>query len=317
MINRKNILLTSVGGLTGLYISKHLKKTSSHQLIGIDNSIMNPSINWVDNFYEVPLVNDNNFEKALFKIIKKEKIDIIIPITSYDMNFFTQQKIKNKIRDVKILAMSHKIHRQLSNKIDSYSFLNDLGLNTPKILDVNSIKKFPIIMKPIESSGSKNTVIINNKTDLDYWQTQFKNCFYTEYLVGKEYTVDCLFDLEGRCNGYNIRERVKKNWGAATISKNSYKIDLTEIIMKLENQKIIGPVNFQFKFDEKNRIIIFDFNTRFASGGLPLTVNSGFDIPNRLINLLIGKKIKKWKMDMNFHNYTMIRFFDEFFSFQK
>ena len=73
MINRKNILLTSVGGLTGLYISKHLKKTSSHQLIGIDNSIMNPSINWVDNFYEVPLVNDNNFEKALFKIIKKRK----------------------------------------------------------------------------------------------------------------------------------------------------------------------------------------------------------------------------------------------------
>ena len=138
MSNRKKILLTSIGGLTGIYISKHLKKTSDHRLIGIDNSIMNPTIDWVDNFYEVPLVKDNNFEKSLLTIIKKEKIDIIIPITSYDMNFFTQGSVKNKINDVKILVMSHKIHRKLSNKIDSYHFLNNLGLNTPKILDINS-----------------------------------------------------------------------------------------------------------------------------------------------------------------------------------
>ena len=317
MSNRKNILLTSIGGLTGIYLSKHLKKTSDHRLIGIDNSIMNPTINLVDKFYEVPLVKDNNYEKSIITIINDEKIDIIIPITSYDMNFFTQEKIKNKINDVKILVMSHEIHRKLSNKIDSYNFLNDLGLNTPKILDINSIKNFPIIMKPIESSGSKNTIIIHNITDLNYWKNQYKNSFYTEFLNGKEFTVDCLFDLESKCNGYNVRERVKKNWGAATVSKNFYKIDLTKIINKLENKNIIGPLNFQFKLGDNNQIIIFDFNTRFASGGLPLTVNSGFDIPNRLINILIGKKIKKWEMNMDFHNYTMIRFFDEFFTFTK
>ena len=72
--------------------------------------------------------------------------------------------------------------------------------------------------------------------------------------------------------------------------------------------KIIGPGNIQCILNKK-RCYFIEINTRFAAGGLPLTVASGVNIPLICIKLMLGHKIQK-NIDY-ITNLRMIRFLTE------
>ena len=174
--------------------------------------------------------------------------------------------------------------------------------------------EYPVIMKPKEGTGSKEVVLIQNELDFNYWSKKNVNYILVEYIPGKEFTADCFFNWNGKCLGVNVRERIKMNGGGAVITKNEYKIDVDNLINKLESTGVIkGPVNFQFKKLLNGDLIVFDFNTRFASGGLPLSVKSGFDIPNILIKYLNGDKIEKWIPNIENDNLYLIKYFEEYY----
>jgi carbamoyl-phosphate synthase large subunit len=310
---KTNILLTSAGGLTGVYLAKHLSQFSDLNIIAIDMNENTPLNKWTDKFYVVPSLSSNLYLAAIDEIIKTNCIDIIIPVTSYDVAFYSLYKDQALFNKLKILTVNFEDNEILSNKEKLYSYLSSLKIQTPLIYHEDNLI-YPCFMKPKIGSGSKNTQILFDYEELEYWSKKFREFIVMEYLEGSEYTVDCLFDWESNCLGYNVRERIKVSNGGATITQNNTTIDICEIIEKLEKtKKIIGPINFQFKLKNNGDIVIFDFNTRFASGGLPLTIHSGFDIPRNLIDLLQGKTINKFVMDGKYNSSKMIRFYDEYF----
>lgn len=89
---------------------------------------------------------------------------------------------------------------------------------------------------------------------------------------------------------------------------------MERIIEILERTGVLkGPVNFQFKEKKNGELCVFDFNTRFASGGLPLTVAAGFDIPYLMIKMIVGENIEPVpRRDMD-NELTMIRYYEEAF----
>lgn len=312
MITNKatSVLLTSVGGLTGTYLTKLLSE--KYQLIGIDMSEHVPLKQELRRFYRVPAVINEGYIPTLEEIIKREKIDIIIPVSSYDMNVLSKCHYLLEKYNVDSCMMDYEWHSKLHNKATCYRYLNSLGIATPKIF---TKIRFPLVMKENESSGSKGTQVIQNLEDYNYWKKKMSDYILTEYLDGDEYTVDCLFGYKGENLGFNIRKRVKTSGGGAVITTNTYTYaeQIEMIINKLTNSgKIKGPVNFQFKVKE-NEIYIFDFNTRFASGGLPLTVESGFNIPERLVKLIMEKNVQKWNLNFENEGLTMIRYYNETF----
>jgi carbamoyl-phosphate synthase large subunit len=182
--------------------------------------------------------------------------------------------------------MDYFDHQLINDKYLAYRFCNDLGINTPKIYNEGNVK-FPAIYKPRKASGSKGLIYLTDLIDLKYYTSKFDDGFISEFIDGDEYTCDSLFNREGRCIGHLVRLRDKVHCGAATISTTA-NIDVSTIIRRFENSKIFrGPINFQFKFKDEE-IVIFDINNRFASGGLPLCIKAGFDIPKLLIDLLFG-----------------------------
>lgn len=214
--------------------------------------------------------------------------------------------------NLKCLLLDNTINNLLSNKLSCYAFLNKIGINTPKIFNRNVIEKsdLPLFSKPVICSGSKNSFKINN---LDELKLLDNKTFLMQYIESKEYTVDCLFNNNGHCVGFNCRERVKTISGAATISKNLFIPQINDIIKLLEdNIKLVGPCNFQF-FIKNNDLIVFDFNTRFASRGLPLSIKAGFDIPNKILEILLLGKTTNYKQSANTDDLTMIRYYEELF----
>lgn len=307
----KNILLTSVGGLTGTYLSKYYKRFPQFRVIGADMSDEIASMQWLDRFYKISSAKDiEEYERQLVQIIETENIHYIIPTASYDMNAFTKSAFLSQMKD-KMLIMDRDMHIHLHNKKQCYQFLEKLTISVPQIYTEKVC--FPCILKPEEGTGSKNTIKLDDKVDLDYWKNKVDNFLLMEYLEGDEYTVDCLFDREGENIGFNVRKRKKTNGGGVVVTQNTHLYDkqVSEIIHKLEALKRIkGPVNFQFK--EKNEeLVIFDFNTRFASGGLPLTVKSGFEIPYLLLELIDNNQVVPWISEEKTEGLTMIRYYEE------
>lgn len=316
---KKNItiLLTSAGGLTGIFLSKHLAKRKGYRIIAIDMSEINPLGKWVDKFFVVPSNKHSSFLSRINEIIISEKVDIMIPITSYDIEYFSKSDIQSELQDVRMIIMDYDKHIELHNKEKCYHILSKQGISTPKVYNTKRDLVFPSIIKPLESSGSRNTVILYNERDYDYWTQKYDNFVVTEFLEGAEFTVDCLFDETGKCLGANVRERVKSAGGGAVVTKNSNYINVDFIIERLENLGFVkGPVNFQFKQRNNGELCIFDFNTRFASGGLPLAIESGFDIPALLIELLLNGEVQQWKPSLDKDGLTMVRYYDEYFTYK-
>lgn len=311
----KTVLLTSVGGLTGTYLTKLLKAESKYRIVGTDMNEMVALKHKLDAFYRVPSNNAENFMQSIHNIIIKEDIDYLIPVSSYDMKIFSKTQIKDLLKATRYLVVDESTNQTLHYKDSCYSYLKKLGINVPRIYE--SEVQYPAVIKPIDGSGSKNVQMLYTDDDLRYYLKRYdKQYIVSEFLSGKEYTVDCLFDRNGLCKGFNIRKRERTISGGAVVTINDYTYinQVEEVIVKLEDaKKIVGPVNFQFKVQEDGNICVFDFNTRFASGGLALTVKSGFNIPMKLLDLLENKEVENWKPDRHLEGLTMIRYYEEGF----
>lgn len=305
-----NILLTSAGGLTGTFLIKHLTIKGKYRLIGCDMQPVIPMIDLLEQYYQVPSNTDCLYIKTIEKIILQERIDVVIPVSSFDIDLYSNGILYEQLKN-KMLIMPYKRHEELHNKRKCYQYLNKLGILTPEVFGTPPY--FPLVLKTEKGTGSKGTLKIEDEIAYSFWNNQWKNCFLSEYIPGDEFTVDCLFDRQGICVGYNNRKRIKMNGGGAVISQNVIENELDEIISILEKEsRLIGPVNFQYKY-KKDKICIFDFNTRLASGGLPLTVASGFDIPSKMIQIILEGKTDKWTISKDKENLTMYRYYEEVF----
>ncbi len=311
-----NILITSAGGLTGTYLIRHLKsqKQLDLRIITIDNNDKIPAKVFSDKFYKVPKLYDSvQYMKEILEIVAKESIDVLIPTASWDVDFYAENGF---LQEVKMLLPNDVTNRLLSNKDTCYRYLNELGIQTPKIIeDRTQISEdfYPLLLKPRKSSGSKGVQKISNEFDLNYWSNICPDALLMNYIDGEEYTVDCLFDSKGNCVGYNNRLRKKTISGGAVETVSVYDPKVGEIIEKLEhNRNLSGPINFQYRLNA-GCYIVFDFNTRFASGGLPLTVQCGFDIPMRLLELILYGRTAKYEQSAKTNGLTMIRYYNELF----
>jgi carbamoyl-phosphate synthase large subunit len=283
-----NVMLTSVGGLAGYFIVRHLSALNQYKLVGLDAESIVSSCELLDKYINTSKATSSNFETEIANICNQENIDVIIPISSHDVDFFTKNNISNfQLKKIpRIMTMEYFDHQLINDKYLAYQFCNDLGINTPKIYDEENVQ-FPAIYKPRKATGSQGLIYLSDLIDLKYYTKKFDNGFISEFIDGDEYTCDSLFNREGRCLGHLVRLRNKVHCGAATISTTA-NVDVSSIIRRFENSKIFrGPINFQFKIKDE-KIVIFDINDRFASGGLPLSIKAGFDIPKLLIDLLLG-----------------------------
>lgn len=313
-----NILITSAGGLTGTFLIKHLLQHPiqgyKYRIVAMDSSEYVYAKHVVDSFYKVPASSDPNYANMVLSLVEQEQIEIIFPTTSYDTPFYSKHKAELLKKGVQLLVCDVNTHEILHHKQKMYLFMKNIGLPVPEIFETKEAVTYPAIIKKCESSGSKEVRKLEDRTDLDYWSVKMKDYVVTDYISGKEYTVDCLFDQKGLLIVCNQRERLKTLGGGAVICQNQHPLEIRDYIQAISKHiHLEGPVNFQYILNRHNQPFIIDFNTRFASGGLPLTIASGYDIPNLMIRLMLGDPIEehiKYKKDQ----LTMYRYFQEYFT---
>lgn len=316
MEDKIKVLFGSCGGLTGLYLSKLMSKDNKYDrfsLIGFDADSQCASKKYIKRILKAPsLADEENFLLFLEKVIIDEEISIYIPLLSKEIKLIAKNKKRlEKNTNVSFVISPYRSLDILENKGKAYEELNKIGIDVPEVFEEDV--RVPLFMKPEIGSGSRNSFSIDTVEEYVFYRNKYKNNIFMEKLVGNEYTVDCIFDKNGKLITYNQRLRKKTNGGAVTVTQNDFSIDLIGIILKISNSiAIYGPANFQFICNE-NRKTLIDINLRFPSGGLPLTIESGADFLEILLKMNLDEEIEMEKYQSDRKKRTMYRYYEEFF----
>jgi len=293
-----NILITGVGGPAGICFAKSLSEIKEINLIGANAEKDAIGKKFVKKFYKLPFANKPTFISELNKIIKKEKIDLLIPLVDEEL-VVVSKNIKRI--DCKILISPQITIEHTTDKSNLYNKLKEF---LPKRYNKNNAS-FPLLIKPNVGRGSRDIHLINNNYDLEIFDEN--KYVFQEVLEGPEYTVDTLFDFNGNPLIIVPRIRAKVKEGISITGKI---ILDKEIISKVRGMskrlKFIGPINFQFMKSKGGELKLIEINAR-SSGGMGITINSGVDIPKLTYDLTNGgiKKVPKIK-EGEFNNFEEI-----------
>lgn len=204
----KNILVFPCGSEIGLEIHRSLKYSRHFHLIGA-SSIADHGKFVFDHYLEgLPFVDDDIFLQSIKQVVNELKIDAIYP--TMDMVIATLKLAENYL-ECKVISSATATTDICLSKQKTYDVLSG-KIRVPKIYPHSGELPFPLFAKPDQGYGSRGASIINNQGDLKTYSKNYKDFILTEYLPGKEYTLDCFTDRNGQllfC-GPRVRDRIEK-----------------------------------------------------------------------------------------------------------
>ena len=292
----KKILISAANGTVMPELITYLKK--SYYVIGIDSNEIGLAKKYCDEFYKSPNGKDIKFIKFIEKI--GIKVDMIFLFVDEELDIVSKNLHKlNKIQNKLILSPFRTIN-MCNDKLKFEKFFTEFkNINLPKFK-----KNKKNIIKPKIGRGSKNIFITENRKITNSFQKD-NNFIVQEFIEGIEYTVDCLFDKNGRLIFSLPRERlVAQNVSIiGKIIKNKKINNLMELIGSKLN--FYGPVNVQIII-KKDQIYLIEINPRL-SGSIIFSIKSSFDPIKTLFKI---EKNEKYKIDENKIKYN--KFFYRF-----
>lgn len=290
------VLISSAGATNGVNVINALKQSSLPMvLIAIDVNPLASGLFLADHGYVVPPVDDDIFIHKLIKICTTHQVDVALPIYSADFPAFLKYKSMLSKNTVRTYVVPEKALNICWNKAEVVEHLRKICVPHPETwsweeaLNKAPLLSYPLFMKRIHGTGTKDARIIETRRDLEYWARP--GFLFQEFLSGEEYTVDIISDLEGRVLATSPRKRLRVYGGLSICGVTIRDNEIDEYARRIvESLELPGPSNVQCK-RENGIVKFYDINPRFASGGLPLAVAAGLNMPEILVRLIMGLEL--------------------------
>jgi carbamoyl-phosphate synthase large subunit len=285
--------------------------------------------------YLVPKAKDSRYIAAIQDICKNEEITTIIPQYTDELLLMSGNIKHFNSLGVKVLVTEDTEKLRIANsKIALYQFFKGKDFVPKYILasDIASIKNavlklgypaVPVCIKPVQGEGGKGFRILTDekinifseppgspKVSLEAYIAQVRalenipELLVTEYLPGKEYSVDCVCK-----NGTSYicipRQRIETSMGVssvALIEKNEELIRYSKEIISSLN--LSYNINIQFKYSGEGKPKLIEVNPR-VSGSLVANYGAGINMLEAALKLAYDMPVAnmeiKWGTKMIRH----------------
>lgn len=326
------ILITAAGSPSIPGLAKCLKNNGERDVYLVGTDMKADATIWqmMDKVCLVPGASDPKYVDALLKVCIDEKIDVLIPGISQELEALQARRAEFEAVGTKVSVSTGEGLEIANDKIKLYDYMKEHGFNTPGyriVSDIESFKKaceelgYPnkgVCVKLSNASGSRGVRIINpNQSRYDIFVNEKPNSFFTsmddmlsmfseveelpemmvmEYLPGMEYSVDLLADkgevkyIVGRESNIILASIPQM----ATIAKNdeAYEIS-TKIVGML---KLDGNVDLDFKFDENGHPKLMEINPRLAATLSPIKA-AGVNLLYLRVKQLLGEELPECEVN--------------------
>lgn len=278
-INKKNILISGLGGSLFPTLHNHLKE--KYNLFYIDSNSNLGKIYKDYNFFPAPLIESKKYISFVKNIIKENNIDYYVPLIDEEIVGAKSLEGYNK---VKVISPSTKFSKLCLDKHKLMKYLNKLNISDlPSYLgdEYKNQLEYPLFVKPNIGRGSRGIRKIYNKKQLEAYftleNTPKKETLIQPFIQGVEYTVGINVnsnnDILSLCSKRIIEKRGITKIGIT--EDNTY---ITKACKDITSQlKPQGPFNVQLMLDESNNVHIFEINPRFSTTTI-MEYASGLDL---------------------------------------
>jgi hypothetical protein len=167
---------------------------------------------------------------------------------------------------------------------------------------------FPVFVKPDRGQGSRGARRINIRSTLESALKTEPDLIVTEYLPGKEYTIDCF--SQDKILFANARERIQSKMGISTFTRPIKFPAAQEIAEKIfRHMNIRGAWFFQLKENSFGDLCLLEVAPRIA-GGMALNRATGPNFPLLALYDAAGHtvKIEAFDSDMSMGRSLDVRF---------
>jgi len=267
MIKAK-LLISGLGGSMFPYL--HEKLFQDFELVYVDND---PSLKFIYpnlNFVCAPLVTSNEYPPFIKGLIRKEGINVYIPLI--DEEILVAHKISLDLKDLILISPESDFCRLCLNKLELMHKLEELDISVIESYKGSELKlktSYPVFVKPIVGRGSRGIRKINSYEEFNAYILLEKynpdDILVQNYISGQEYTVGVLANNLNQIICIGVRE-VESKKGITIKAKTVINNEIMEKV-KLVNKLLrpAGPYNIQLFIDVLGKIKIFEINPRFST----------------------------------------------------
>jgi hypothetical protein len=285
-----NVLVYPADTEIALEINNALKYNKAIQLSGASPTshhgrlVYQPFIPYVAGPTENP-----DFLDDFNQLLQQHQIDFIFP-GSDDLALYFCEHAADLLADV--IGSDLTTTRIARSKRATYDFLAAEAFLPRYYTQADEVDQFPVFVKPVIGAGSFGAEVIANAAALQKKLADGQDYLISEYLPGKEYTIDCFTDRHGQLRFSGCRERCRTRNGI-TVSTHSQPLppEVARIAQRLNQLlQFRGVWFFQVKENQAGDYRLMEIATRVA-GTMCLYRNQGINLPLLSIHDRLGEPI--------------------------
>jgi hypothetical protein len=283
MSGRSRVLVVPAGTDNGYEAWESLR--GRYEVLCADTARLNPTSLVSGGFEKMPPGFGPDFWAELRLCCARRGVDLIVPTHDGILVGLAEAGLLGGARG---LVSSVLACRTTARKDTTYEALRDGGLEE---FCPARAGRFPMFIRPNVGRGSQDAMRVEDQEHLDLLLRLIPDAIVTEFLPGREYTVDCLSGMDGTLIGLCARERIY-------ISHGITKIGVTVNDPRLDRMadavsgciKPSGPWFFQAKEDARGVPKLMEVNLR-VGGMSGLSRLAGFNHLLMGVEMFLGREI--------------------------
>ncbi len=314
MSKKLKILVADAWTRKGLSCVRALGE-SGHEVHVAAQKFLSPALYSKYTFEKIILSNpEKDFEiykEILHKVIEENGIEVFLPMEEHDIKAVYELRKQYPNNEVyqKVVLPEQDNYLKATDKNATAQLAKELGINVPSSTLVKEEKEleqfksatYPLIIKPVNSSGSRGMKKVKNYSELlTHYKKVSKN--FTEFLVqqcivGYGAGVGLLAKDGELLLSYEYK-RLREfpvSGGPSTLRETIDFPELKNATEKLmKSLKWSGLVMVEFKVDNNNQAWLLEINPR-TWGSIELASVAGLNFANAYAQLSVGEAVEPKK----------------------
>ncbi|MCK9361068.1 ATP-grasp domain-containing protein [Patescibacteria group bacterium] len=272
-----NVLITCAGGSASLYYAKYLKKQYGIFLADASDKTIARFQGFP--FARIPFGNDKRFPSTLHRLVKRWKIDVILPGADEELVPVSQYRAKHP--NVTAIIPREDFIKLCLNKTRLMKVLDREGISHLLPYTKASNVRYPAIVKPVYGRGSKGVHRVERASALrgylELYGKRFSDVLVQPHIEGVEWTVSVIVNDRNRLIGI-VPKRVIDKRGITRVAVTERNRVIEELCKKIvERFKPAGPFNVQLKLF-KGVPYVFEINPRLSTSSVLTDVAFGNEL---------------------------------------
>jgi len=258
-----------------------------------DVNPLSPAVHAANRAFHVPLATAPDYIDTILAIAVGEQVSLVVPTIDDELVLFGRAAERFAARGIHVAVSPAPTSALCEDKHATCRYLLDRGVAAaPSWLpdELPAGLALPLFIKPRRGRGSVGAFAVRSARELDFFLDYVCDPVVQTYLDGPEFTIDMLCDFTGQPLSIVPRRREVIRAGVTDRGRTVNDPALIRVAQECaEVLQFAGAVNIQCRVVD-GRPVVFEINPRF-SGGIPLTIHAGADLPRMLVDLAAGRRV--------------------------